>query len=240
MQEPYGNYYATQQLAAHYEADHACRPDIPFYLALARELQAQVVADIGAGTGLLCSRLMEQGHQAIGVEPQATMLSLAQSQPHASDITWIQGTAVDLEDECANLILMTGHVAQYFLDQSAWVDVLLQARRALRPGGHVAFEIRNAAVEEWRGWADEAPRDTGWGTVRREILQDGDLITHVDHWSAGDRNWATSETLRFPAWDDVLVGIEDAGLHAAHVWGGWDRQAVGSDSREWIFVLPAV
>jgi SAM-dependent methyltransferase len=200
MHEPYGNYYATPPLAAHYDADYACRPDIPFYLALAQELQAQVVADIGAGTGLLCSRLVEQGHQAIGVEPQATMLSLAKSQPYASDITWIQGTAADLEDECANLILMTGHVAQYFLDQSAWVDVLIQARRALLPGGHVAFEIRNAAVEEWRGWADEAPRDIGWGTVRGEILQDGDLITHVDRWSVGDRNWATSETLRFPTW----------------------------------------
>ena len=43
MHESYGNYYATHQLAAHYDADYACRPDIPFYLALAQELQAQVV-----------------------------------------------------------------------------------------------------------------------------------------------------------------------------------------------------
>lgn len=233
------NYYATQQLASHYDADYARRPDIPFYLELAKDLQAKVVADIGAGTGLLCSRLAGQGHRAIGIEPQATMLALAQSQPHASQISWIKGTAEDLEDECADLVVMTGHVAQYFLTQSAWTEVLVHARRALRVGGHVAFEIRNAEAEEWRTWANEVPHDLGWGTVQGKVSQDGDLITHVDHWDDGSGKWTTSETLRFPTWRDVIDGIRDAGLQTTHVWGDWARGEVFPASREWIFLLTA-
>lgn len=233
------NYYATQQLASHYDADYALRADVSFYLELARELQARVVADIGAGTGLLCSRLAGQGHQAIGVEPQATMLSLAQSQPHASQINWIEGTAADLQDECADLVVMTGHVAQYFLTQSDWVDVLMHARRVLRAGGHVAFEVRNADIEEWRDWASETPRDLGWGTLQGKVSQTGDLITHVDHWNDGREEWTTSETLRFPTWNEVTDGIKDAGLHVRQVWGDWNRGEVVSTSREWIFLLTA-
>lgn len=231
------NYYATEQLAVHYDSDYAGRRDIPFYLELAQELHAHAVADVGSGTGLLCSRLAEQGHQVIGVEPQETMLSLAQSQPHASAVTWIEGTADDLEDECVDLVLMTGHVAQYFLDQPAWVNVLSQARRALRPGGHIAFEVRNAEMEEWRNWATKEQSDLGWGTVRGEVSREGDLVTHVDHWSDGRANWTTTETLRFPTWKNLLEGIHEAELQVLHTWGDWNRAAPGPASREWILVL---
>lgn len=239
MEELARNYYATEQLAVHYDADHAGRSDICFYLALAQELDAETVADIGAGTGILCSRLVKQGHRAIGVEPQATMLSLAGSQPHASAVTWIHGTASELEDKCADLVLMTGHVAQYFLNQSAWVDVLSQAKRALRDGGHVAFEVRNSALEGWREWAHEERSDLGWGTVWKEVSADGDLVTHVDHWDDGWKPWTTSETLRFPTREDIVDGIDHAGLQIVHTWGSWQREAVGPESAEWIFVLRA-
>jgi hypothetical protein len=49
----------------------------------------------------------------------------------------------------------TGHVAQYFLDDQAWCQVLTEAHRTLQPDGHLAFEVRNDAVEEWRTWSTD-------------------------------------------------------------------------------------
>ncbi|MCC9174500.1 class I SAM-dependent methyltransferase [Arthrobacter sp. zg-Y179] len=130
------NYYAVPELAAAYDADTEARQDLPFYLSLAETLGARRVADIGAGTGLLCSLLAGQGHEVIAVEPEETMLSLAASQPHADTVTWIRGTAEHLPDACADLVLMTGHVAQYFLDDTSWVQVLTHARRAQHQPGN--------------------------------------------------------------------------------------------------------
>lgn len=129
------NFYAVPELAAHYDADNAGRPDLPFYLRLAGRIGARRVVDIGSGTGLLCRSLAARGHEVIGVEPQLTMLDIARRQPGASAVTWVHGTAGDLPAGWADLAVMTGHVAQYFLDDEAWRLVLTQSRRSLRPAG---------------------------------------------------------------------------------------------------------
>jgi SAM-dependent methyltransferase len=230
------NYYSTPELAAHYDEDCEGRTDFPFYLALAQTLQAQRIIDIGCGTGLLCSQLAAQGHSLLGLEPQATMLDLARAQPSASAARWIHGTADDLPNGWADLVLMTGHVAQYFLDDDAWHHVLAEVHRSLRPDGHLAFEIRNDTVEEWRAWSTEAPKVMPAGTLRQEVRRDGDLITHTDHWVQDGRNWTTTETLRFPSWPTVTRGLAQAGFMIANSWGDFDGQPIRPESPEWIIL----
>jgi len=230
------NFYAIPELAAQYDVECGDRADLDFYVRLAEDLGAARVADVGAGTGLLCTRLADHGHEVIGVEPQPTMLQIARRRPSSGAVTWIHGTARDLPTGWADLVVMTGHVAQYFLDDDAWRDVLADARRALRRGGHVAFEIRNPAVEAWRAWASADPVPTRTGTVRTEVHRRGDLVTHVDHWTRGDRSWTTTETLRFPSWHDVTAGIAAAGLEIAHSWGDWDRTPPADTAPEWVLL----
>ena len=234
-----GNYYATPELAAAYDADSAGRRDLDFYLELAAGLDAVRVADIGAGTGLLCSMLAGAGHEVAGVEPQRTMLDIAQRQEHATAVLWLHGTAERLPAGWADLVVMTGHVAQYFLDDAAWAEAAAHAKRSLRPGGRLAFEVRNPAVEAWRNWAT-AGRNTGQGTVRTEVRCDGDLITHIDTWTWGHGTWTTTETLRFPSRETVLAGLESAGLTVDRVWGDWDHSPVTRNSPEWIFLTHPV
>lgn len=234
-----GNYYATPELAAAYDADSAGRRDLDFYLELAAGLKAVRVADIGAGTGLLCSMLAGAGHEVAGVEPERTMLRIAQRQEHAASVTWVQGTAEQLPSGWADLVLMTGHVAQYFLDDRAWAEALVHAKRSLRPGGRLAFETRNPAAEAWRTW-QTAGRSTGQGTVRTEVRCDGDLITHTDHWTRDAASLTTTETLRFPSWEDILTGLESVGLTVDCTWGDWDRSPVSADCPEWIFLTHPV
>ncbi|MCQ1956471.1 class I SAM-dependent methyltransferase [Arthrobacter sp. zg-Y826] len=232
------NYYAVPELAAAYDADSEARQDLPFYLSLAGALGARRVADIGAGTGLLCSLLAGQRHEVIGVEPEETMLSLAASQPHAGTVTWIQGTAENLPDAWTDLVLMTGHVAQYFLNDTSWVQVLTHARRALRPGGRLAFEVRNPDVEAWRRW--EGTHSTSRGTVTQTVQREDDRISHTDTWTDGSGTRTTTETLRFPAWNTVTAGLQAAGFTVDQCWGNWDGSPVRQDSPEWIYLTEAV
>jgi SAM-dependent methyltransferase len=228
------NYYATPELAVHYDADCLGRADFPFYLALADRLGAQTVADVGCGTGLLCRELVTTGRSVIGVDPEPTMLGLARSQPSAENVRWINGTAADLPAGWADLVLMTGHVAQYFLDDDAWRGVLDEVRRALVPGGHFAFEIRNDAVEEWRFWSTKEPVPTTAGTVHTEVQRSGDLITHLDHWTQDGRTWTTTETLRFPTWQTTSAGLTGAGFAIVESWGDFDGGPIHIGSPEWI------
>jgi SAM-dependent methyltransferase len=228
------NYYGTPELAAHYDADSAGRSDFAFYLALADRLRARRVADIGCGTGLLCSDLVHPGRSVIGVDPQPTMLALAKAQPNASAVQLIQGTAADLPSGWADLVLMTGHVAQYFLDDRAWCQVLTDAHRALQPDGHLAFEVRNDAVEAWRTWSTEAPVPRSGGTIRTEVRREGDLVTHTSQWDLDGRTFTTTETLRFPSWPAMTAGLAASGFTIAESWGDFDGRPIRLDTPEWI------
>ncbi|MET4060991.1 SAM-dependent methyltransferase [Arthrobacter sp. UYP6] len=233
------NYYAQPELAARYDADADGRRDIPFYLALVRELAPSSVADVGSGTGLLCSLLVRAdsaGMKVAGVEPQQTMLDVARRQPLADRVEWIHGTAADLPAAALDLIFMTGHVAQYFLDDAAWAAVLQDIAQSLVPGGRLVFEIRNAAAEGWRGWNDDEPRPVPGGSLRRSTTMTGDLATHIDEWTIGARTFTTRETLRFPDDATIAGGLDAAGLEVERSWGNWDGSPVTPDSPERIIV----
>lgn len=235
-----GNYYATPELAAAYDADCAARRDLGSYVGLAAGLGADRVVDIGAGTGRLCSLLARQGHEVVGVEPEETMLSLAKRQEHADSVTRVRGTAEDGPEDWADLVLMTGHVAQYFLDDPSWASALAHAKHSLRPEGRLAFDVRNPDVEGWRDWQAGGTRSTSRGTLHQQVRREGELVTHVDHWTRGSDQWTTAETLRFPSWDNLMKGLDAAGLEVEQLWGDWDRSPATSTCPEWIVLARRV
>jgi hypothetical protein len=50
---------------------------------------------------------------------------------------------------------LTANVAQVFLHDDEWSNVLAAARSALRPGGHLVFETRIPAARGWEEWTPE-------------------------------------------------------------------------------------
>src|SRR6202008_4673493 len=90
-----------------------------------------------------------------GVDPAAPMLDIARTRPGGDAVEWIHGGAADLPSYVADLVVMMGHVAQYFVDDDAWSSVLRETRRPLRDGGRLAFETRNPAVD----WVSRWTRD---------------------------------------------------------------------------------
>jgi hypothetical protein len=61
--------------------------------------------------------------------------------------TTSQATAVQ-----ADLVTMTGNVAQVFVTGQEWAAALQAARQALRPGGRAVFESRDPAKKAWLEW----------------------------------------------------------------------------------------
>src|SRR5215218_9441988 len=84
------------------------------------------------------------------------MLRVARQRPGGHLVQWVEGDAGALEPDSCDLLLMTGHVAQVFVDDGAWAGVLAAARRALCGGGRLAFDSRDPRARAWEGWTRHA------------------------------------------------------------------------------------
>lgn len=236
------NSYQTPEVAQVYDAKNAGRDDFEFYLQLAGELSAGIpdfaVLDIGCGTGALGVQMAAAGYGVTGVDPAEAMLEVARNRPGGEAGTWIHGYAGDVPDAVADLAIMTGHVAQYFLTEEAWAEVLGEAHRALRPGGWLAFESRNPGRRAWERWVPEHTTrrlpSPGGGelTTWIELLEvdedasDGVLETHrgitiyPDGHRSGDHS---SETLIFRPLDRLIDSLDAAGFIVEQTYGDFSR-----------------
>ena len=127
------------QLAALYDTIHEHAEDTPFYLDLAAELASGDIVDLGCGTGRLALLLAARGHRVTGVDPSPQMLAVARSKDGTNAVCWVQGGADELGTAEADLVVLKGHVAQFFVDADDWRRALHRIRQVLRPGGRLAF-----------------------------------------------------------------------------------------------------
>lgn len=144
--------FADPRLAAVYDALDPDRGDLDAYVAMTTEFGARCVVDIGCGTGSLAVLLAERGLEVVGVDPALASLDVARAKPQAERVRWIHGTAAELPDLRADLVVMTANVAQAIVDPANWSATLAAAARVLRPGGRLVFETRDPAAEGWREW----------------------------------------------------------------------------------------
>ena len=71
--------FADPRLASVYDAFDGDRDDLDFYLAVADELGAGTVLDVGCGTGCLALRLAARGLRVVGVDPAEASLDVARA-----------------------------------------------------------------------------------------------------------------------------------------------------------------
>ena len=137
------------RLAEIYDQLDPDRRDLDVYVSIARELGARSAVDIGCGTGTLACLLAEEGLDVVGVDPAAAMLAVARAKPGAARVRWVHGVAADLPPIQADLVTMTGNVAQVFLDEDEWAGTLRAAHCVLKRGGWLVFEARRPEREAW-------------------------------------------------------------------------------------------
>lgn len=138
------------------EAYRRHRPDYPVALLdKLLESQPEVVADIGAGTGISSMQIAERGPIVFAVEPNAAMRKAGALHP---GIRWINGTAESTGLPNRSVDLAACFQAFHWFDPEPTVAELV---RIVRPGGAIA------AV-----WNERDPSDgftAAYGALVREI-----------------------------------------------------------------------
>jgi SAM-dependent methyltransferase len=233
--------YQDARIAEIYDLANPRGQDTEFYLSLAG-LRPCGVLDLGCGTGTLSCALAERGHRVTGVDPAGAMLAVARSKPHADQVEWIESSAqVYRSQRRFDLILMTGHVFQVLLTDSAALAVLNTMRSHLKAGGRVAFETRNPHLDWAREWA---ARPSVLRIPSGEVLEkleitgnDGEFISFQTSCRFPHAALTTSSTLRFPSREHVEALISRSGLAVRYVFGDWNAGPFNTHcSREIIFI----
>ncbi len=226
-------------LAELYDAFCEGRPDFSFYLPLV--MSAESVLDVGCGTGELLRLAREAGHtgRLCGLDPAAAMLQVARRRP---DIEWVLGdlASVDWEREF-DLVVMTGHAFQVFVEDDELRASLAAIRSALSEQGRFVFETRNPLVRGWEAWT---PMEIVYhGAVVRmaaegETLVNGDLVSFGTTFTSP--SWTQPQlsrsTLRFLDAHSLFSFLSGAGLAIEEQFGDWDRQPLTATSREIITI----
>jgi SAM-dependent methyltransferase len=144
--------FEDPRLAALYDPFEAERSDLEVYLAIARELNARRVLDVGCGTGTFAVLLAREGFDVTGLDPAWASVNIARTKPDAGRVRWIVGDASTLAGLEVDLATMTGNVAQAIVDSAAWEATLRGVYEVLRPDGHLVFETRDPAFRGWDEW----------------------------------------------------------------------------------------
>ena len=203
-----------------------------------------MIVDVGCGTGLITCELARQGHRVIGVDPAPQMLRVARQRPYGDRVRWIEGGTSRLGTPDADLAIMTGHVAQFFLSDESWHAALAALHAALRPGGRLAFESRNPAAREWESWSHDARQAADDPVVGRvetwcEVhdVRDG-IVSCTNHYafaSTGEE-LVSPNRLRFRSEDELAESLADTGFTVERVHGDWDRRPASPTAGELIVV----
>lgn len=222
--------------------DPGTQPD--FYRNLARDIGQRVrIIDLGCGTGLVSAVLADDGHEVFGVEPSSAMLEAARSKDTEDRVTWALGGHESIESWNADLAIMSGHVAQFFVDDEEWVLALASLRRGLRDGGVLSFESRNPDAREWARWGRHRQRVEvpGYGLLEQwtEVrdMSNG-VLSYEMHYRFVDagEELVASDRLRFRTLDELTESLVGAGFTVDEVYGDWDRGPVASDRPELVVV----
>jgi ubiquinone/menaquinone biosynthesis C-methylase UbiE len=228
------------RLAAVYDMLDPDRSDLEVYAALAEELGARSVADVGCGTGTFACLLARKRLDVVAVDPAEAMLTVARRKDGADRVAWVHGTATDLPPLQLDLVTMTGNVAQVFLEEDEWADTLQAVRRVLRPGGSVVFETRRPERKAWLEWN----REDSFGRV--EIAGVGVVETWYEVidvslpfvtfrativFDNDGTNLTSDSTLRFRSQDEIVDSLEGAGFRIDDV-----REAPDRPGKEYVFL----
>ncbi len=219
------------------------RDDFAFYLPLV--LSARAVLDVGCGTGALLRLAGEAGHfgRLCGLDPATGMLNQARQRP---DIEWVHGDLASVGWERAfDLVVMTGHAFQEFVEDDEIRAALAAIRSALVDGGRFAFETRNPLVRAWEHWATaytaEVTDATG-AIVRCEYQVETPVEAGVV-WSIStftspgwDHPEVSRGALRFLDAEALSSFLSSAGLAIEEQFGDWTQRPLTATSPEIITI----
>lgn len=229
------------RLAAIYDALDPDRSDLDVYAEIVAELGAQLVLDVGCGTGTFALMLAERGIDVVAVDPAGASLDVARAKPGSDRVRWLHSDAAALPSDLegrVDLAVMTANVAQAIVEEQDWARTLSVVRRCLRPGGHLVFETRRPERRGWEEWTREQSETVtevpGHGSIRHWVQLTGVDLPLVRFEAVRvfrDQTLTSCSTLRFRSEDEIAASLALSGYDVLEVRGAPDRP-----DRELVFV----
>lgn len=218
-----------------------------FYVKTIKELSPKSIADIGCGSGLLTYELAKNGFQMIGIEPSASLLELARKRSGENNIKWVKGYIEKLQSEKVDLVIMTGHVAQFYLSDKEWESALTIVHSSLLSGGHFIFESRNPLVPIFESWPTQvSPRTiidpvagevNWWANILEKKYNKISYELHYQFFNTHEELVSKNE-LVFRSREEILQSLLKVGLKIEKIYGDWDAASYDEKSSpEMIFIV---
>ncbi len=220
-----------ERFAARYDEWSALMTeDVPFYVALAREAESPLV-ELAVGNGRVAIPVArETGRPVVGIDSSPSMLEQARERALAAgvELDLREGDMRDLElDEPAGLIYCPFRA---LLHLSSWAD----RRRTFE---RVAASLRSGGRFAWNAFAFDHHVAT-----RLDGSHQDDPVPHMVRYAIGDNRidimldddgtsslwWATK--------NEWLGLVDVSGLELEALYGGFDREPLDDESREYVFV----
>jgi ubiquinone/menaquinone biosynthesis C-methylase UbiE len=223
-------------------------PSDDFFMVLAGETPQARVLDFGCGTGRLAIALATAGHHVTGVDPASTSLQAARVKSGADRVTWLEGSHEILPSAAFDLIVMNSHVAQFLITDFEWTQALSRFRRALVPGGRLAFDSRDPNARGWEVWNPVDSREWVnlpdgrmvelWVEVVELLQSNVTFLIHY-HFLDSSEELLSQNTLRFRNEQELRSSLNAAGFEVEHIFGSWNRNPIGHQDGEFIVVARA-
>ncbi len=234
-------HYENLALAELYDLDSGWSEDRDFYVSLAGA-PPQFILDLGCGTGLMCNEYAARGHQVTGVDPASAMLQIARTKPHGDKIEWVEATAQSFNaPRKFDLIIVTGHAFQVFLEDKDITATFATMRDHLKPNGLAAFESRNPAIDWVTRWNTDAVLQSGERLIRlsrRTLQSQSGRIRFETSYHLQTETLVSASELRFLSKDEITSHLLASGLMAEQVLGDWHGNSFDENlSEEMIFLV---
>ena len=169
-----------------------------------------LVVDLGCGSGIWAEILLDAGYDVLGIDASADLLRIAQRRAPAA--RFVHASLDDAALPSCRAVTALGEVLSYG-ERRSLVPALRRIRRALEPGGVLAFDVVGPGREPRprRTWTE----GDGW-VVCVDVRQEGRRLTRrIVTFRRSGRSWGRTEEThvqRAFAPDEVLEALATAGL----------------------------
>ncbi|MEK4564777.1 class I SAM-dependent methyltransferase [Alkalihalobacillus sp. FSL R5-0424] len=221
--------------------------DTMFFCTLLKKSNAKMIADLGCGTGRITEQFVKEGYHVTAIDPNQEALNLAIQKEIKGNVEWILGDSKDLKNNTYDAVVMTANVAQVFLTSESWKQMLSDVYRALKPGGHMIFDVRNPLAKVWEEWEQDLSPEYAKHPVTGEpleILTDYEGFTEdvftffesVRQVSTGEILQRERLQLRFQAKEEIDLSLKQTGFKEIHTYGDWQLKQASSRSKSFIYM----
>mgnify|MGYP003531263107 CR=1 FL=1 len=220
--------------------------DDEFFLELLKKSNVKTIADLGCGTGRLTTHFAQAGYQITAIDPNEEAIEYARNKACPGEVMWIVGDSTNLQSNAFEAIVMTANVAQVFLTEESWINVVNDVYRALKPGGHFIFDSRNPLAKVWEQWEKDMTPDHAIDLVNGEPLeiwtQYEGLVDGVFTFYETVKKARTGEVvihekmqLKFRTQEAIYESLKKEGFSQIQVYGDWEFKQATSKTKSFIF-----